>query len=578
METKLSSKLWLLVLALVPLLVFFPVCNNGFVNWDDAGNLLENFQYRGLGWPQVSWAWTHSHVGEYRPLAWIMYSIQYTFWGLDPRAYHVVGLCWHIATTVMLAFCALRIVQRCCPEQFAQNPRAVKAITLITALVFQVHPLRTEVVAWVSIQSYLPSTFFFLLAVFLYFGSSIQAPSKRRLVAIYLCFLVSLLFKVISMPLPLVLLIADYYVLGRFKERESAKKAILEKIPLFALSLLFGLLAVWAKQEAGSLEATAESSLWSRIAQASYGLAFFPIKTLLPIQLRALYSQPEGTEWTSPLLLASFIFAVSATGVSAHFHKRWPAVTATWLAYLILLFPNLGVIKSNFALTADRYGYLPMMAALPLSIYLLCICARRVSFEKIVGLLLLVVIPLGVLSWRQSETWHSSFTLWANVIAQGDKSPEARNNIGGDLLDHGRADEAYPYFLEALRLKPTHIKSLDNLGLYYFQKGNTPQAARQFSQALQQDPGNARILGHLAVSFLQMGNTEAGWKTLQRALRIQPSDPDLLSYRGLALAQDKQFEAAARDFSQVLELRPTDENARRNLANALEQQRAPSPP
>jgi hypothetical protein len=200
------------LLALLAVAAFFPVLRNGFIEtWDDQANILENDGYRGLGWAQIQWAWTNHLVGVYQPLGWMILSLQYVLWKLDPWGYHLTSLLFHAANTVVLYFLTLTLLSRCLPD-VSEKARLAFAVSCgLAVALFAVHPLRTEVVAWVSCQTYLPCALFALLTVLAYLRACRPGPSRRAawLIGALLLFSAALLSKAPAVTLPAVLLLLD---------------------------------------------------------------------------------------------------------------------------------------------------------------------------------------------------------------------------------------------------------------------------------------------------------------------------------------------------------------------------------
>ncbi len=292
-------------LALVVIYAFAPVLDNGFVNWDDTVNFLYNPYFRGLGTAQLRWAWTTFWTGTYRPLAWMLFETEYVFCKLDPRGYHLTSLLLQVATAVVLYIFTMVLLVRCGNDSRLENrwPMSLSA-GLATAL-FMAHPLRVEVVAWATVQSYMLCALFSMLAVLAYLHAFGTTTARRWswLVGSFLLFVTALLFHAVAVSLPAVLLVLDAYPLRRFWAEPGRwfgpelRRVLWEKVPFLIASLVFMGLAIAAKPL--SRFPVRQYPLSQCVARACYGIWFYVIKTIWPFDLIAVYPLPKDVNWFS---------------------------------------------------------------------------------------------------------------------------------------------------------------------------------------------------------------------------------------------------------------------------------------
>ena len=251
---------WLIavVLVLIVIAAFIPTLDNDFVNWDDSQNFLDNPFYRGLGVAQLKWAWTTFRLGVYQPLAWLLFELQYVFWKLDPRGYHLSSLILHAVNAVVLYVLALTVLVRCQPDSLVRSPWSCCLGAGLATALFAVHPLRVEVVAWASCQPYLPCALFSMLAVLAYLHASGINSSRRRwgwLAGSFALFVAALLSHAVAVGLPAVLLILDVYPLRRLGYGPgrwfgpAARQVWCEKAPFVIVSLVFMSVAIAARRQ-----------------------------------------------------------------------------------------------------------------------------------------------------------------------------------------------------------------------------------------------------------------------------------------------------------------------------------------
>ena len=356
-------------IALLAALTFSSVLGNGFVFLDDVGNFLNNPDYRGLGWPQLAWAWRTQLMGVYQPLGWMILSAEYAAWGLEPWGYHLVSLLCHAVNAGVFFLVTAELLARARPDLPAGDRKAGAALA---AALFAVHPLRAEVVAWASCQPYLPCAMFWLLAILAYLRAHRgERPRRWLLATCWLLALAAMLCKAPAVTLPLVLLVLDFYPLRRLGgsfgqiRGTSARGAWLEKIPFFVLAAVLAVVSVQARSRAFGPESR-EQDLSRRAALIAYRITFHPVKTAMPNGLTPYRPTPS----LRPMNLfepGSAFRAASVAAVSVALvllRRRWPGALAAWVAYLIILGPNLGVIPlSDPMITSDRYSYLSTMGS-----------------------------------------------------------------------------------------------------------------------------------------------------------------------------------------------------------------------
>ena len=400
-----DRRTWLVAipLALIVIAAFIPALDNGFVNWDDDKNFLENPYYRGLGAAQWKWAWSTFWLGVYQPLAWLLFEVQYVFWKLDPRGYHLTSVILHAANAVVLYVLTMTLLVRCRPDPLLQRPWTCALGAGLATALFAVHPLRVEAVAWASCQPYLPCALFFMLAVLAYLRAFPMDSTPRWgwLVGAFVLFVAALLSKAVAVSLPAVLLILDVYPLRRFGESPgrwfapTARKIWYEKVPFIVASLVFVLLAITARKQ--SLVAVERNAPSSSIAQACYGIWFYIRKTALPLDLMAVYPLPGRIDWFAPAFLLSILGTLAISVGLFLWRRRWPGLLAAWLSYLVILAPNSGIIRIDDQIAADRYSYMAMLGLVMLAAAGLCRLWRTSSRVR--------PAPSGCSRWASDCSW-----------------------------------------------------------------------------------------------------------------------------------------------------------------------------
>ena len=546
---KLATYLIPGLVALITFIVFSPALRNGFVNWDDLENIVENPNFRGFSWSHLRWMFTTLHMGHYQPLSWLTFSLDYLLWGMDPFGYHLTSVLLHSANAGLFYYLSRRLLGLSVP---GTDEVVLDLAAGFAALVFAIHPLRVESVAWATERRDVLSGFFLLLTVLSYL-KAVSAEMDERgwrcwiSVAVVL-YVLSLLSKASGMTLPLVLVVLDIYPLRRLRGGvgqwfgAGARRVWLEKLPFFIAAIAAGAVAVTAQQKMGSFASMESHDLTDRIAQVLYGITFYAVKTLLPTDLVPLYEfPPDFYLFNWRVILAAIVFLMFSLSLFVARH-RWPAGLTCWIVYLLLLAPFLGVAQNGPQLVADRYSYLSCMVwAILLGSVLYRLSRpgtdgviRPLSAALLTGIPLFVLFGLAVLTWGQVGIWHDTERLWGHALA----------------------------------VRPSSIAYF-HMGRSMAQRGDLAEAEKHLRRAAEINPRNDVIQSNLALVLARQGNLAEATKHFRRALEINPKDPATLNNMGITLAQQGKLDEATQHFRRSLEIKPDDASGHTNMANLL---------
>jgi hypothetical protein len=525
-------------IGLLTAVVFLPALGNDFVDWDDLQNFLENPHYRGLGWPQLRWMWTTSHMGHYAPLTWMTLGLDYVLWGMDPQGYHLTTLVLHAANAAVVYFVARRLLG----SALSGLPTAGSGLRLgsaFAALVFAVHPLRVESVAWVTERRDVLCGLFYLLAVLGYLRYCGHAPDpdrggRRWYWASVACAGLALLSKSMAVSLPVILLLLDVYPLRRLGGREpgwlgaAARRVWIEKIPFLLLSLAGGVVAIGAAVSAGAANSLARIGLGGRVAVSFYSLTFYLWKTLLPRDLSPLYEVPFRVNPFPRSFVVAGLTAVACTVVAVVQRRQWPALAAAWGAYIVILLPVVGLVHNGPQLAADRYSYLSclgwaLLAGGGLAYAWEAVQGARVAALRagISGVAVVIVVGLGVLTGRQIAVWRDTDTLWSHALAV---SPSARAelNVGMMLARQGRLTDGVDHVEQALLRNPAFLDAYVGMGTLLTQQGRGKEALEYFAIALRINPRSAEAHNNLGLALENQGRLGEAIEQYRAALESRP--------------------------------------------------------
>jgi protein O-mannosyl-transferase len=474
---------WLVpaVVAVLAFAAFLPALPGEFLNWDDDRNFVENLHYRGLGPAQLGWMLTTTHMGHWIPLTWLTLGLDHTLWGMDPRGYHLTSLLLHAGAALALYALALRLLRLA----LAPPPCAARLGAAAAALLFAVHPLRVESVAWITERRDVLSGLFYILTLIAYLKAVDAGPRRPgwywTSVAL---FAGAVLSKSITMTLPVILVILDVYPLRRLGGARGWRVRAVweEKLPFVALSAAAAAVALTAVASLGNLHSLTALGLPVRLVLAIYGVAFYLFKTLLPVGLSPLYPMAVDVSWWH------FAAAIGGSALALAARRRCPALTAAWLAYLITLGPVSGIFQNGPQVAADRYSYL---AGLGWAVLAGAAVVRGRAASLVRAAAGLAILALAALTWQQAAVWRDSVALWQHAAAVHPESRAAQANLArahearGDLA---RAIEAYE---EVLRLSTARSPWLVKLGALHEAEGDPERALARFLEALRLEPGLA---------------------------------------------------------------------------------------
>ncbi|MBI2413897.1 MAG: tetratricopeptide repeat protein [Deltaproteobacteria bacterium] len=548
-------------IALIIFLVYLPALSNGFVNWDDQLYVYENADIRSIDARFLKLAFTSVMVSNWHPLTMLSYAVDYSIWGLNPFGYHLFSIVLHAINTLLAAILAKKLA-----EEAGAGENLSVFIGAALALLFGLHPLRVESVAWVSEKKDVLSGFFFFLSLISYL--KYKKTSKALPYALSLFFFIfSVMGKPMSITLPAVLLILDFHPLDGFKA--GVKKALIEKAPFFALSVLFAGATVWAQASDNAIASLDPYPMASRMLVSIRALAFYIFKTLLPINLAPFYPRdlspsPFGAEY-----IASLALVIAITALSILLLKRSRLPLALWLFYLATLSPVIGIIQVGSQAAADRYAYIPGLAPL-----ILIAAGGGRLFKRRSGaaaaLAIACAIVLGALTVRQVSVWKDSVSLWSHEVAvYPDDAPIGWSNLGLAYKDSGELDKAVASYEKAIEIDPNYADAYGNRGVAYLKLGRMNDALEDLSTAIRLNPESAELHGNRGVAFITTGEYEKAIGDLSESIRLSPSTAAKgyfnrgISYKALGMNAE-----AVSDFTRTIEAEPSFGGAHNNRGGA----------
>ena len=544
---------------------FLSALDGQFLNWDDDINFLDNQGFRGLDWVQLRWMWTETLMGHYIPITWMSLGLNYTLGGMNPWGYHLGNVLIHAMNAVVLYFVARRLL---IAGGFSSGFPLLWSASF-AALVFGVHPLRAESVAWVTERRDVLSGLFFLLAVLAYL-MSLDAGARRgwRFASIAV-FGAALLCKAQAVPLPVALLILDVYPLRRLA-REGWRRLLVEKLPYVVLALVGSAVAIIAVKSGATFTEYAQYGPSARVAMTGYGIVFYPWKWLWPTGLSPLYELPARIEPLSWRFLLPWIVIVLVTGILAGVRRQWPAGLAAWTYSAIMVLPVIGPLHAGNQLAHDRYSYLSGLGfAVLAGAGLACVlgAAARGTLRPLIAHIglagaALILLGLGSATWVQASAWRDSESLWSWAVEADPQCAICVNNLALAFMTRGQTREAEDALQRSLALRE-HAMTRNNLGGVLQVQGRTGEAEREYQRAVRLNPGLGQALANLGELYAEQGRYEDALPPLRRVFQISPTFPRIranlgqsLRRRGDQLAEAGRPDEAQALFKEALQLQP----------------------
>jgi Flp pilus assembly protein TadD len=545
-STRWGQQDWLLaaLLAGVTLLVFSPIRRAAFIGFDDNEYIVDNPQVQaGLTLRGSGWAWTTTHAGNWHPLTWLSLMLDAQLFGTWPGGYHLGNLLLHLANTLLL-FALLRRLTR------------APGRSVVAAALFALHPLHVESVAWAAERKDVLSTFFGLLALWAYADYAAR-PSVGRYLQVAAALTLSLLAKPMLVTLPGLLLLLDYWPLGRWRlggGTTSLGRLVLEKLPLLAVCVASSALTVWAQHQGGALRSFAEMPLDQRGANALVTYVFYLRQMLLPWDLTLFY--PYAVPGLAATVGAGALLA-AITGLALYWGRRYPYVPVGWLWYLGALVPVIGLVQVGLQARADRYTYVPLIGIFVLLSWGLADLAVRWRCRRVaVPLASVVLVCCALMTYVQVLYWCDEAHLWGHAVEVTQGNTMAHHKLGYTLLGRGDERGAVTQWRLSLQQDPDYYPANQALGIFLVRHGKLEEGTAHLQRALASEPRDAAARSDLAVALAGLGRHEESIAQFRQAVRTDPGQPDLWTNLGCALLSQGRLEAAAGCFREASRLDP----------------------
>jgi Flp pilus assembly protein TadD len=546
-------RFWLgFAVAAAAALLYVPTLGHAFLNYDDDLYLTRNPHLRlGLSPAGLAWAFTTGYGANWFPLTWLSWLIDHAIWGLDPRGFHLTNLLLHAASTALL---------------FGVLARMTGAVgrSAFVAAIFALHPVHVESVAWAAERKDVLSGLFWMLTLWAY-ARYVERPSWRRYLPVPLFLALGLMAKPMLVTLPFVLLLLDYWPLRRIP---PLRRAILEKLPLLALSAISSVVTYQVQHAAGAVQPVQVYPASVRALNALLAYATYLRQAFWPSGLAVFYPHP-GEDVSRAAAGGAALLLAAITAVALRRRARQPYLAVGWFWFVGTLVPVIGLVQLGAQAHADRYLYVPLIGlSMTVSWAVPDLLARRWPRAPLM-LGAAALAALAFTSVRQVARWRDSATLFAHTLDVTRENAVAHLNLGVALADKGDHAEARRHLEEAIRIHPGSAEAHGALAEVLARQGQREEALARFRTALRLDPGLSRVHNGFGRALLEGGDVEEAALHFREAVRLDAAYAEAHSNLGVALLRAGSFAEAVEHLREATTLDPASAEAHNNWGVAL---------
>lgn len=592
---NLTPVLVCLALAILTIIAFWQIKESGFISLDDNIYVYENsYIQSGLNWGNIARAFSFElpeKIGHWHPLTWLSLMLDYSLFGLNPMGYHLVNLLLHILNTVFLFLILRRMTRATWPSAFV-------------AVLFAIHPLHVESVAWVTERKDVLSTFFWMLTLGAY-NYYVQRRELKRYALVILFFALGLMSKPMLVTLPFVLLLLDFWPLERFSEGKPApqiqavvvkpevsdrkkKKSrktenkkmevkqplmvrkpaepefqwsliyplLLEKVPLFVLAIISSVATYIAASSAGAISFFEVFPLDVRIGNAIVSYVIYIGKMILPVNLAVFYPHPGNVVlWQ---VLGSAVILMAITFVVLWRVKKSPYLATGWLWYVGTLVPVIGIVQAGTQAMADRYTYISLIGLFIMVAWGVPDLLRKWNYRREILLTtsVLVILCLSILTWKQVGYWQNSLTLYDHALKVTENNWFIYVSRGLAYNDLGNVKQGLDDCGRAIEIEPGFPNAYNCRGIAYKVLGNNKQAIEDYNRAIEMKPSFADAYNNRGNAYNGLGNYKQAIEDYDKAIEIKPGFVQAYINRGSAYHNFGNYRQALEDYNKAIGIRP----------------------
>jgi len=538
------SIIWpMLVIAAVTFIVYLTALKNGFTNWDDQVYVTDNPLLRDLSFEGLKKLILVNLAGNHHPLTLLSLALNYSIFSLNASSYHTVNVILHIINCLLVFYFIYKLTGH------------KMEIAFITALLFGIHPMHVESVAWIAARKDVLFTLFFMLGLITYVKFVKQLRMKWLLYT-GIFFILSLLSKPAAIIFPVVLFLLDYYL-----KRKTDLRSVLEKIPLLIISLAFGILTLASQYNVGALGEKQVYTVFQKLLFASYSLLVYLVKAIIPVHLSTFYPYPDVKEMPALFYVAPFIVLGIIATVIIYFRRNRTLVFGL-LFFLVNVAMVLQLISFGNAILAERYTYVPYIGLFFIigsgMSFLMRTKEKKILQWKTPALILLFLFATtaAICTFQRNKVWKDSETLWGDVIEKFPGNSIGYYNRGVYYSTTSQYDKAIPDYTKAISIRANYYESYYNRAQAYRLTGQDHKAIPDYSQAMTIRPNEIKPHLNISVAYSNVNEYAKALEECNKAVQLQPENYETWQFRANAYFYLKEFKSAITDYSKTIELNP----------------------
>jgi tetratricopeptide (TPR) repeat protein len=539
------------LLVTITITLYWQVHDYKFVDLDDSVYVFDNpFISKGFTLENIIAVFKTTYAANWHPLTWISLILDYKLFGIKAGGYHLTNVFIHLVNAILL-FLLLKWITK------------ETAKSALVALLFAVHPLNVESVAWISERKNVLSALFWISATGAY-SYYVKTQTLCRYCLMISLFVAGLMVKPILVALPLTFLLLDYWPLQRManitvlnsnqpisessfqksrahkyslqnilgkklqlcklqKSKPNRMYFLLEKTPLFLLSAVSSIITLYAAKQGGAIKSIDIFAWEGRFVNAIISYAKYIIKMVYPFNLTCFY--PYSKTFLLWQVIGAVIFITGMTAISIIYARRYRYLLVGWFWYLIVLLPAVGLVQVGYQAMADRYAYIPLIGLFIIIVWGGTALLKRAFYRSknyIYVSSITIILTLSALSWHQIKYWENSEVLFMHAMEVTKDNYMAHSGIGKVYMDRGQYEEAKVHFLQAITINPAYSETHNNLGIIYLLQKKYDESINQFQEAIKYRPNNAKAYNNMGIALSMKGNYSEAILRFLDAIRIDP--------------------------------------------------------
>lgn len=549
----------------VVFLVYSQVSQFEFVDYDDPEYV--SYSSRELSLKNIGETFLSINSANWHPLTWLSLMLDYNLYGLNAGGYHVTNLILHIINTLLLFLLLIKMTGATYKSAFV-------------AVLFALHPLHVESVTWVTERKDVLSTLFWFLTMWAYISYT-EKPGILKYLSIVVLFVLGLMAKPMLVTVPFVLLLLDYWPLGRTNwgqnvpnhhlavKKQTLSFLFVEKIPLLIITIASSILTYIVQNTYHAVVSFHNVSLSDRVINAINSYTQYLEKIFCFQNLSPFYVY--STNFNFWVISGSFLLILVITCLVIMGIKKFPYLAVGWFWYLGTLIPVIGLVQVGSQSMADRYAYVPLIGIFIMMAWGFPQLLSGVQYRKIItaSTAVIFIVIITSAAYLQIGVWKNNLTLFGHALKLNPKNYTAWNILGVDMAKKGNYEKALYYYYMAIKNNPKYDSAYVNAGIVFDKMNKYDDAINCYKKALKINNNSAETNYNLGIVLMKKNNLKEAIFYLKRALKVTPDDSDTHNNLGIVLMRTGNIQEAILHFQEALRLKPRGEEAGENLQLAI---------